>query len=236
MLIDQGYETFSGSTGNDWIGSSLSFRAYATEGLISINMANYIRRLGYPARAHHGPYNYQVAMPPLVLLAGLGEVSRTGVVLNPFLGLRFKACAVTTDLPLTPDKPIDFGLQKFCQYCKKCARECPPNAISVGDKVMYNGYETWKLKVERCSIYRITNRKGSACSRCIKVCPWNKPQGWTHDVTRWMVRHSPFLDRFVIKMDDVWGYGKQKIEDKWWFDLEEIDGILRVAGHSGKPE
>ena len=54
--------------------------------------------------------------PPLLLLSGLGEVSRIGeVILNPYLGPRLKSGVVTTDLPLAHDKPIDFGLQAFCE-------------------------------------------------------------------------------------------------------------------------
>ena len=45
-------------------------------------------------------------------MAGLGELSRIGeLVLNPFLGPRSKSIVFTTDLPLQPDRPIDFGLQ-----------------------------------------------------------------------------------------------------------------------------
>ena len=80
-------------------------------------------------------------VPPILLKAGLGEVCRIGdIVLNPFLGPRFKASIVTTDLPLAVDKPIDFGLQDFCDKCKQCARYCPTGAISFGDKVIFNGY------------------------------------------------------------------------------------------------
>ena len=64
---------------------------------------------------------------------------------------------LTTDLPLIPDKPVDFGLQYFCNNCMKCARECPCDAIPFGDKVMFNGYEMWKPDVERCTRYRLTN-------------------------------------------------------------------------------
>ena len=72
------------------------------------------------------------------------------------------------------DRPIDFGLQTFCSNCLKCARECPCDAIPFGDKVMFNGYEIWKPDVERCTRYRLTNAKGSACGRCMKTCPINK--------------------------------------------------------------
>ena len=72
------------------------------------------------------------------------------------------------------DQPIDFGLQYFCSDCLKCARECPCDAIPFGDKVMFNGYEIWKPDVERCTRYRLTNARGSACGRCMKTCPINK--------------------------------------------------------------
>ena len=42
------------------------------------------------------------------------------VVLNPFLGPRYKADVVTTDMPLEIDRPIDFGLQDFCRKCGRC--------------------------------------------------------------------------------------------------------------------
>ncbi len=227
VVVDQDYRTLDGSTGHDWISNSLSFRAYSISSFISRMLADYIRRLGYPARAHHF-FDYQLVLPPLLLLAGIGEMCRIGVALNPFLGVRFKAAAITTDLPLLTDKPIDFGLQDFCNKCKKCATACPPKAISKGDKVMYNGYEIWKPNIELCTKFRVTNQNGAACSHCIKACPWNKPEGWTHDTVRWLIQRAPFLNDFFIKMDDFWGYGKQNVKNKWWFDLEDVDGKIQI--------
>ncbi len=134
ILIDQDFKTADASVGNDWISNSMSFLSYSTSGFIACILADYIRRLGYSARAHHAR-NYQVVVPPILLWAGLGEMCRIGdIVLNPFLGPRFKASIVTTDLPLSLDKPIDFGLQDFCNKCKQCAKYCPSGAISFGDK------------------------------------------------------------------------------------------------------
>ena len=227
IAVDQDYETMLGSTGDDWISGSQSFIGYVNAALIACIMADYIRKLGYPARAHHAR-NYQVVVPPLLLLAGIGEMSRAGIVLNPFLGMRFKAAIVTTDFPLEPDSPVDFGLQEFCEKCLKCAVECHANAIPSGDKVMYNGYETWHFDAEKCSKFRVSNPHGSSCGRCIKVCPWNKPEGWTHDMVRWMIKRAPFLDGLIVKMDDVWGYGRADGRYKWWYDLEEVEGELKV--------
>lgn len=38
-------------------------------------------------------------------------------------------------------REVDFGLQRFCEACNKCARECPSGAITAGPKRMFNGYE-----------------------------------------------------------------------------------------------
>lgn len=217
IAVDQGRETMDASNGNDPISSAQSGRGYAMCGYIGSILASYIRMLGYPARLH-SIRGYQVVVPPLLLLSGIGEMSRANIVLNPFLGLRFKASVVTTDLPLEPDKPVDFGLQDFCDKCKKCAVECPSRSISTGEKVMKNGYENWEFNSETCFRYRFNNPSGNSCGRCIKVCPWNKPDGWTHDLVRWMIDHTPFMNGPVIKMDDILGYGRPDKDRIWWFD------------------
>jgi reductive dehalogenase len=228
ILIDQDWRTSQASIGHDWISNSMSFMSYSASGFIACILADYIRRLGYPARAHHAR-NYQVVVPPILLWAGLGEMCRIGdCVLHPFLGPRFKAAVVTTDLPLLPDKPIDFGLQDLCSKCKKCARECPSGALSFGDKEMHNGYEHWPTHVEKCTAMRVGNRRGSGCGTCIKVCPANKPYTLFHRAVGWTVRHSSLARSISVHADDLLGYGKPRPENKWWLDLEDVDGVLRI--------
>lgn len=224
ILVDQDWRTSHAYTGSDWISNAMSMMSYATSGFIAIILADYIRRLGYPAKAHYAPF-YDIVVPPIILLAGLGEMSRIGdTVVHPFLGPRFKAAVVTTDLPLLPDRPIDFGLQDFCSKCKKCARECPSGAISDGNKEMYNGYEKWPLDKKKCTGMRVGNQRGSGCGTCIKVCPWNKPYTLFHRAVGWAMRSSSTARRFAIWGDDFLGYGKPDYTKKWWFDLEDVNG------------
>lgn len=230
ILVDQDERTNQAFSGSDWISNSMSMMSYATSGFIAITLAEYIRRLGYPARAHYAPY-YDIVVPPVLLLAGLGEMCRMGdTVLHPFMGPRFKAAVVTTDLPLAPDKPIDFGLQAFCAACKKCARECPSGAISSGGKVMTNGYEKWPLDVQKCTTMRVGNQHGSGCGTCIKVCPWSKPYTPFHRAVNWTMRHVGPARKLGILGDDLLGYGKPDYRNKWWFDLEDEagDGVLSI--------
>lgn len=233
VLIDQDYRTSHATSGSDWISNAMSMLSYTTSGFVAIILAEYIRRLGYPAKAHYAPF-YDIVVPPILLLAGLGEMCRIGdCVLHPFLGPRFKAAVVTTDLPLLPDKPIDFGLQDFCSKCKKCARECPSGAISDGDKEMFNGYEKWPVDIKKCTGMRVGNQRGSGCGTCIKVCPWNKPYTPFHRSVGWAMRHSALARSLAIWGDDFLGYGKPDDSQKWWFDLEDVngDGILSVPAN-----
>jgi reductive dehalogenase len=228
ILVDQDYRTSEAYTGSDWISNAMSMMSYATSGFIAMILAEYIRRLGFPAKAHYAPF-YDVVIPPILLWAGLGEMSRIGdSVVHPFLGPRFKAAVVTTDLPLAPEKPIDFGLQDFCAKCKKCARECPSGAISDGGKEMYNGYEKWPMETKRCTGMRVGNQRGSGCGTCVKVCPWSKPYTPFHRAVGWAMRHSGLARSLAIWGDDLLGYGKPDYRNKWWLDLEDIngDGIL----------
>ena len=233
VLIDQDYRTSHATSGSDWISNAMSMLSYSTSGFVAIILAEYIRRLGYPAKAHYAPF-YDIVVPPILLLSGLGEMSRIGdSVIHPFLGPRFKAAVVTTDLPLLPDKPIDFGLQDFCSKCKKCARECPSGAISDGNKEMFNGYEKWPVDIKRCTGMRVGNQRGSGCGTCIKVCPWNKPYTPFHRTVGWAMRHSALARSLAIWGDDLLGYGKPDYSKKWWFDLEDVngDGILTIPAN-----
>ena len=225
--------TMRASTGTDWIGDPVSFQAYQQVGLVAETMANYIRRLGWDASAQYGPSfvnRYSVLMPPLLLWAGMGEVSRAGIILNPYLGLGFKAGAILTDMPVVPDRPIDFGLQRFCQTCRICAESCPSRAISTGDKVMYNGYETWKLDTRRCASFNFTNKKGTMCNRCVKSCPWTQPTTWAHNLVRGMVMRSRLAQQLAIRSAHLLGSGQDHPDDKWWFDLEYVDGQVEAVG------
>ncbi len=235
LLIDQGYETMEGASGDDWVSGQQSMRGYMRGAEIAGIAAAHIRDLGHDAASHSNALS-DVLQLPLVLEAGLGELSRIGeLVLNPFVGPRFKSAVVTTDMPLEVDMPIDFGLQDMCTKCNKCARECPCDAISWGDKVIFNGYEIWKPDVERCTRYRLTNPRGSSCGRCMKMCPYNN-EGLLHQ--KWALWASikwPWTRQSIVKWDDRLGHGTINPVKKWWFDLEITDeGVVTPKGANAR--
>ncbi len=232
MIIDQGFETMAGSSGDDWIAVAQSMRAYLRFSLLGGVIAKQIRRLGYSAKAH-SVMDGEVLQPPLLLLSGLGEVSRIGeVILNPYLGPRLKSGVVTTDLPLAHDRPIDFGLQNFCESCNKCARECPSGAITAGPKLMFNGYEIWKSDSQKCTTYRITTPGGAMCGRCMKTCPWNLEGIFSETPFRWAAMNVPKLAPALARLDDMAGNGGLNETKTWWWDLElHESGAYRPTEH-----
>jgi len=178
-------------------------RVYAASALVAVELARYIRALGYPARAHH-LRNYGVLLVPVAVDAGLGEIGRCGYVINKALGTNFRLACVTTDLPLAVDKPVDLGVQDFCEKCQKCAHNCPGRAIPVGDKVEVRGVRRWQIDAEKCLLY--WGSQGAACAVCQVVCPWSKPSAMLHKLVAEIATRIPAARRFLVKADD-WVYG-----------------------------
>ena len=86
ILIDQGYDTMEGGSGDDWISGAQSMRAYSRAQMLGGIVGAHIRNLGYSARGH-SVIDQDVLHIPLILNSGLGELSRIGeLVLNPFVG------------------------------------------------------------------------------------------------------------------------------------------------------
>ncbi|MFN2645377.1 MAG: 4Fe-4S dicluster domain-containing protein [Burkholderiales bacterium] len=224
IVVDQGFETMAGASGDDWVSGTQSFRAYVRGGQITGVVAAWIRSLGHSARSHTNA-DSDVIQTPLVVLAGLGEMSRIGeTVLNPFIGPRSKSAVVTTNMPLAWDKPIDFGLQDSCRKCYKCARECPCDAITYHEPVMFNGYEQWKQDVQRCTSYRMTNAGGAACGRCMKACPYNNEGLLAHRLATWIATRFPTTKPWFVRLDDRLGNGELNPVKRWWSDLEIVGG------------
>jgi len=168
-------------------------------------------------------------MPQLVIEAGLGEGSRMGIAVNPFVGASFKVSAVLTDLPLETDKPIDFGLQEYCSGCRICAEQCPTQAISYGEKSEHNGYMKWPHNGERCATGVITNKIGNICQRCTKVCPWNRHDSspecfadWDGDV---QFLHDAVNDEAKQRRERRF-VEPEELSDKWWFPLVCENGAI----------
>jgi hypothetical protein len=172
---------------------------------IALLVARYINLLGYAARAHVDG-NYRVLCVPVAVDAGLGELGRIGLLMTPRFGPRVRLSVVTTNLPLTQDQPVCFGIQHFCEICRKCATCCPSAALDSGSKAVRNGVEKWQTDQERC--YRYWRLHGTDCAVCMRVCPYSHPSTLLHNLVRVAIRRSALARRLALAADDLF-YGRR---------------------------
>jgi ferredoxin len=180
-------------------------KKYIEAARISIIVADFIRRLGYSARAHIAGSNYQTVLPAIAWEAGLGELGRLGTLITWKYGARARLGLVTTDLPLLAEKPNVYGIQNFCQKCLKCARNCPAQAIPFGEKKEEKGVLKWVLNREEC--YKFWRKAGTDCAVCMFVCPYSKPDNLFHNLIRQLTTRSSLSQTLSIWGDDLF-YGR----------------------------
>jgi ferredoxin len=150
---------------------------YSRMGFVLALLGEFIRNLGYKAVQCANDTGLSV---PLAIDAGLGQLGRHGLLITPKYGSRVRLCKIFTNLPLHPDKPIDFGVTEFCKNCKRCADACEVDAISKEENPTFTptcksnnpGVLKWPVNAERC--YEFWCDNGGDCSTCIAVCPYTK--------------------------------------------------------------
>jgi len=219
------------------LGAAGDRAAYARTMSAGVGMIRFIRGLGYSANS------MQAFSPviPYALSAGLGELGRMNRMINPIFGGNIRIACILTDLPLAPDKPIDFGLQEFCPHCKKCATDCPSGALSLADDpywVPVNGFQAPGKRVyfednDRCVEW--ISKRGNFCSTCISVCPWSKQDSAAlHEMTKIFAAKTPKAGTLFTKLDDAFGYGliepgSPEVAEWWDLDIPEL-GIDSYQG------
>lgn len=180
-----------------------SARQYFNSGAIAVQIAAYIRSMGYRARAHIDA-NYRVICPLVARDAGLGEIGRMGLLMTPRLGPRVRIAVVTTEMPLEPVPRVKIGdptMIEFCELCKKCANTCPGKAISIDSRECIDGVKRWRINSEKCFTYWC--KAGTDCGRCMAICPYSHPDNPLHNVVRWGIRRNRHFRRLAVIMDDV---------------------------------
>jgi epoxyqueuosine reductase len=190
---------------------------YSQDALVLLAVAQYIRNLGY--RAIPSMNDTALAIP-YAIKAGLGEYGRHGLVITPEFGPNVRFGKIFTDLPLTHDRPIRFGVEQTCALCRRCTEACPASAIPGGapsaelhNQSNLTGVTKWSVDGEKCFGY--WSKINSDCSVCIRVCPY------TRDYT--MRRHrlwarlagSPFR-RVALWLHDRAGGGDRTSATDWW--------------------
>ncbi len=190
---------------------------YSKDAVTLLALAQYIRNLGYRAYAS---MNDTAASIPYAIKAGLGEYGRHGLLITEELGPRLRIGKVFTDLPLGHDRPKRFGVKEFCNTCRRCSAECPPQAITWDDpsKRIYNrsnirGVKKWTTDAEKCFSFWV--KQVTDCSICLRVCPYNR--GYPRWVNKIRFRlMGSFLRRPMLLLDTLLAGGARRAPRWWW--------------------
>jgi reductive dehalogenase len=192
-----------------------SAQQYLNAGQIAVQLAQFIRNLGFEARAHIDA-NYRLICPIVAQDAGLGSIGRMGLLMTPKLGPRVRIGVVSTDLKFDiVQKPMDYSVLHFCEICKKCAENCPSQSVPLHSLNKVQNQERWTINQETCFTYWC--KTGTDCGRCVAVCPYSHPDNFLHNVVRWMIKRNPLNRWFALKLDDfIYGRKPKASKLKDW--------------------
>ncbi|WP_120632705.1 reductive dehalogenase [Ruegeria sp. EL01] len=190
-------------------------REYSHEAAIVMQLAAYIRNLGYEAVAS---MNDSGLVIPFAIKAGLGEYARNQLVITPEFGPRLRFSKIFTNLPVTHDTPIPKGVRDFCDICSKCADACPVKALPFGPPEVggrnvsaIKGVKKWTSDAEKC--FSFWAKTSTDCAICMRVCPFNRDfKKWHHRV--WLKLALSRFRKLALWLDRKRG-GREK-PSNWW--------------------
>ncbi len=191
-------------------------REYSHEAAIVMQVAAYIRNLGYEATASMNDTGLVI---PYALKAGLGEYARNQLVITPEFGPRLRFSKIYTTIPLQHDKPKKHGVAEVCNICTRCADACPVKALPFdapkagGNQSSIKGVVKWTSDAEKCFGYWA--KLASDCAICMRVCPFNRD--YSKASNRWWLKLalSP-LRKLALWLDDKSERAKRMKPRDWW--------------------
>ena len=217
IVIGQAMDTELVDTAPSALSGSATGMGYSLDALVLLTVSQFIRNLGYQAIPS---MNDTALAIPYAVKAGLGEYGKHGLVITPEFGSSVRFGKIFTNLPLTTDSPVRFGVEEMCNICDACSKACPSRAIPNGEPslVIFNrsnvsGVKKWTIDGEKCFSYWA--KINTDCAVCIRVCPFTRD--YTNFLYRFWLRlaHSPFR-RLALYLDTKQRRGKRVASKKWW--------------------
>lgn len=193
-------------------------REYSHEAAIVIQLAAYIRNLGYEAVPSMNDTGLVI---PYAVKAGLGEYARNQMVITPEFGPRLRFSKIFTNLPLAHDTPKRPGVARFCDICTACADACPAKALPLGppgesppgDVSAIRGVRKWTSDAKACFGYWA--KLQSDCAICMRVCPFNRDFDTWQD-RLWLRVALSRLRKFALWWDARSDRAKRLKPKDWW--------------------
>jgi epoxyqueuosine reductase len=239
LAFEMDYEGIATSPSE--IASAAVGAGYSQMAETSHQLSVFLKQLGYHAVACGNDTGISI---PYAIAAGLGESSRSGLLITFNYGPRVRIAKVYTDLEFVEyDRPKTFGVMEFCKNCKRCADACPAKAISLDtepsfepahdykDLPYFNASGVRKYYIDPRKCFKFWDKNGADCANCIASCPYNKPDFWHHRLVRNIgLLPSSLVHDVMREADILFGYGNtfdDSAIDKFWDPKDE-----NYSGHN----
>ncbi|APV43687.1 reductive dehalogenase [Dehalogenimonas formicexedens] len=198
-------------------------------------MAGFLNVLGYHIFGNTGDQSMPLHTGIMGPLTGYAEASRqNNYTLTSENGPHHNDFTMLTDFAMSPTKPMDAGIWKFCAGCATCAKHCMGRAISLDKEPTYDipttdgltstfhnpGPKAFWLNWVACA----TNREacGGDCwpqkggRMCWIQCPMgNDKAAMIHALVRTTVSQTSIFNSFFATMEEKMSYGIYEPDD-WW--------------------
>lgn len=160
------------------ISTSPSFKAYKevmtgykNMAVVANKMTHFIRQNGfaaYPGIVAGGLSDYV----QLAELAGLGTIGYHGLLITPHEGARVRINVIYTNITNLPIETENkhLWIKDYCAICRKCVRQCPPQAIFEQPRPRDDGGMQC-IDHSACRDYFDQNL---GCGICLATCPFSK--------------------------------------------------------------
>jgi len=214
---------------------------------------NFLRGLGYQSLGRTGHPTDNTHYGSSTVLSGLAENSRQGNwVLSPETGAFMYIFTQTIDLPVAPTNPIDAGMWRWCQTCKKCAENCPAGALDLRGAPTYEmpaiegkadtqhnpGVKHFWFNGSLCNLWIAENGVAQMCSTCSGNCTFTiGNEAMLHTVLRSTISTTSTFNGFFYGMSKSFGFGGTMADkEDWWNTPQPLMGIdsTIVVGNSRK--
>lgn len=97
----------------------------------------------------------KISFRRMAVLAGLGSIGRSTMLIHPKYGPRVVIGVVLTSAPFEPDNPME---EQYCTECGVCGRLCPVGAVGAS-------FDRWMCQTRRRLL-------GKGCGiPCVEACP-----------------------------------------------------------------
>jgi len=215
MAFEEDYEAIS--TAPSGISGVAVGQGYSQMSKVAYQLSVFLKELGYKSVAAGNDMGLSI---PYAIAAGLGEGSRMSLLVTYKYGPRVRIAKVYTDLDFVEyDKPVTFGVMKFCKNCRRCADACPTQALTSqkepsfepleGENRWFNAKGIKKYWIEARKCQEGWSHFGSDCGACVAACPYNKPDFWHHRLIDKINAHLPGpVHDAMREMDKIFGYGE----------------------------